>query len=154
MNITEMLDNVIANWETIGHPALLERFVRRNGKEFKAQPFIGHRMEQKQCFMNAAHYSHMMPHYDYVEGFMWREGFPLLIHHAWCTDADNNVIDPTLVDPENCQFFGLMIPQDELNAELIRNGVYGLFDPGRGYNTDLIFQRDPELKELCDAWQR
>ena len=48
------LTTQVAAWERIGHPALLERFILRNGKTFTPRARIGRKRMANQCFMNAA----------------------------------------------------------------------------------------------------
>lgn len=146
MNICSFIEQEIACWSAIQAPALMQRFILRNGKEFKAAPFSGERWEPKQCFYNAAHFRE--PGTMYAEGYAWRPGLPLLIHHAWRVTEDGTVIDPTWTDPEGCQYFGLEFTSEQFFRELSRLEHYGILDTMRGLNLRFMLERDPGLKEF------
>lgn len=146
MTIKEFLTQTVNNWAAIGHPALMERFILRNGKEYTAQPYTGKRGTPKQCYENATHL-HVG---TYAEGYMWRGDLPILIQHAWRV-LDGKVIDPTLDRPEECQYMGIELDAGELFKELDRNKVYGVLDFGHGINHEFMFKRDPELRAIVDS---
>jgi hypothetical protein len=75
------------------------------------------------------------------------------VHHAWVTMNGTDAMDPTL-DAEKYQYLGIAFDTDTLRKELLRNGVYGILDPGLGFNTRLMFQIDPELEAICKNVKR
>jgi len=155
-SIKDMLAQQIANWQCVGHPALIERFVLRNGREFKPAPLMGRRGTPKECFRNAAVRAPAVGG-RYVEGFGYRPGL-ILIQHAWVAVEHGYAMDPTWDRPEECLYFG--VPFDEVvwQAEQDRLGYYGLLDTPTGINVRFLFERDPglaeELAEANPAWAR
>lgn len=140
MDIKAHLEQEYENWKKLGHPAVMQRFVLRNGRQYKAAPYTGKRLPKKECFSNAAH----LRTGDYVEGYATRPDIGILIHHAWCV-KDGVVIDPTWDRPEECQYFGVKFTQAVLYKELIRLDHYGLLDTPRGLNIKFMLQIDPKL---------
>lgn len=145
MNAREILQKNIDMYAQIGHPAIIERFVLRNGKEFKGSPFTGRRWKAKECFRNA---TINQAYGTYVEGYAFRPSIGLPILHAWCV-KDSKVIDGTLDAPETCFYIGVEFPEKEVWKVLNETGYYGLLDPMM-INTKLIFEMDPELKAITE----
>jgi hypothetical protein len=144
-DIKGYLETMVNGYEQIGHPAVMERFVLRNGKVFEAQPYTGKRGKPKQCFQNATH----MHVGTYAEGYMWRESLPIAIHHAWRV-KDGKVIDNTVDRPEERQYIGVELDADELFRELNRYKVYGVLDCGWELNWEFMFTRDPGLETIVN----
>jgi hypothetical protein len=150
MKLREMLQARVAAFATFGHPALMERFVLKNGGAFKGVKFPFpkqvRRGEPNGCFMNAARLIMNNPReeWTYHEGYVLRDGLPLEIHHAWIV-VDGKVVDNTLTDPEECEFLGVPFTRYQLMSELARNKVFGLLDTGRGVNRRLIAKLDPAV---------
>lgn len=153
-----LLEAQVKRWEHLGHPALLERFILRNGHTGKAQkrPKKWRKRPNKECFKNAAEF--VIENADYVKGkhpYIYVEGYALkprlgvLIHHAWAEDEHGNVIDLTWEDPETALYYGVSFSLDDLRDELLKNQVYGLLDLfAGGLNTELMFDTDPELRKI------
>jgi hypothetical protein len=148
-DIAAMLKQQIETWEIIGHQALLERFVYRNGKVFSAVKRIGTKREAKACFMNASHHV-IRRGGSYVEGYVMNKKLNWLFHHAWVTTTGLDAMDPTL-HSKHYEYFGVEFTTDTLRKELVRNEVYGILDPGLGLNTRLMFAIDPELEAICHS---
>jgi hypothetical protein len=148
-DIVEMLDQQIAAWEMLGHPALLERFIRRNGKMFTPVKRIGTKREPKACFGNAANFITRRGG-AYVEGYVFNTQTPWLFHHAWVTTTGNDAMDPTL-NSKKYEYYGVEFAENTVRRELVRNKVYGLLDPGLGLNARLMFEIDPELEAIVHA---
>ena len=144
--ITTHLDQQIAAFEKMGHPCVMERFVKRNGKAYDGAKFSGKRGPKKMCFMNAAKLTWESSDLHYVEGYVMIPGIPLLIHHAWCVTADGAVVDPTIDKPEKHSYFGVTIDANKLGRQLAKLGHYGLLDTPTGINVDFMFAEDPSLK--------
>jgi hypothetical protein len=150
--IRDMLAEQIANWECLGHPALLERFVLRNGKVFAPRKRIGRKRKAKECFSNATKVV-MGGTGTYVEGFTIRTTFPFPLLHAWVTVDGSDAMDPTL-NADEFEYFGVVFDRKILCREIMRSKMYGLLDTGLGNNTRLIFEIDPELEAICTAINR
>jgi hypothetical protein len=148
MNVRTCLEQEIALYEKIGAPAIMQRFILRNGEEFRSAPFTGTRMTPRKCFSNAAELCGEGPAAYYAEGYGWRNDLPIIIHHAWCVDEKGFVIDPTWNDPEDCQYFGFKMKRSELWRRLASQSHYGLLDSGRGFNLKLMQEIDPGMKEF------
>lgn len=153
-SLRDYLTQTSDNWASIGIPALMERFVLRNGREFKGRPLPRSykRGTPKECFSNAIHLVHeTAPRLTYVEGYVLRENLPILIHHAWAIDSRNRVVDVTLENADaTCAYMGVVIPWNEVWRVVKRTKVYGVFDTGRGLNAEWMFERDPPLKALIE----
>lgn len=146
MNIQDKIEEYIKMMGSIGHPALMENFILRNGETMEVGPLVGEQGTPKECFANAT--NAYLENYDstYVEGYMWRAGFPILIHHAWI-EIDGKVMDNTIVDNQACQYYGVRFTRETLKRQLEQNGVYGLLDPGL-INLKLMVECDPGLLDL------
>jgi len=149
MNVRQLIEQEVATWEQLSHPALLQRFILRNGKPFTPAKRIGRKRKAKECFCNATEFV-VRNGGTYVEGLVMNRKIPWLIHHAWVTMGGDDAMDPTL-NAENYEYFGVTFQRGVLTAELVSNKVYGLLDPGLGMNTRLMFALDPELKTICDT---
>jgi hypothetical protein len=151
--IREYLEQTVKNWAVLGHPAIMERFVLRNGKEFAPGPRLGHQGEPNACYSNATKWMLEPPwsprNARYVEGFFLRKSLPIALQHAWVDLGDGKAMDPT-VESEGNYYMGVSFDRKTLREQLRRNKVYGLLDHGHGINTDLIFRLDPELKPIVD----
>lgn len=160
--IIEHLTRHIEAFHTMGHSAPLERFVLRNGKPYKPQPYTKKRGRAKECFSNSTNLMldsirgkrGVPKSLSYVEGFAYRPGlFPML--HAWNSNQVGFAIDSTWERPEGCEYFGVEIPYDILRREILRNEVYnevyGVLDYGL-INIKLMIELDPGMKdELLSA---
>jgi hypothetical protein len=146
--IREALENQIAVYEKIGYPALLERFVLRNGKEMPSMPRIGEKMQDKECFRNAQWFLDSGGKGLYTEGYAIRPSLEMLIPHAWVA-IDGKAMDPTWSNAheEGCEYFGVTFTAKEALKVRRKTRWYGLLDIG-GYNTELIYKMDPELEAI------
>ena len=145
-NLQDGIQQEIDAWAALGHPALLQRFVLRNGKAYAWRPRIGPKLPAKLCFQNAALLA-LKGMGTYVEGLALRPGMGIIIHHAWL-DVDGEAMDPTWEAAEDNQYFGVGIPTPMLQEELLRNGTYGLFDLGTRLNLELMLKIDPDLAQF------
>lgn len=146
-NVEETLRQQVAAWETLGHPALMERFVLRNGRAFMPARRVGRRGRLKQCYANAT--SRVLRHGgEYVEGYTLTCGLP--ISHAWVTLDGVGAMDPTLPADEH-EYFGVVLPTRILTRELGLLGHYGILDTRHGLNHRLMFELDPELESIVSA---
>jgi hypothetical protein len=147
--IKDQLKELVDNWAVLGHPALLENFVLRNGKEFTPRKRIGRKRMMKECFKNAQEFVWENPETTYVEGWVVNSSLPFPIHHAWVTVTGKDAMDPTL-DAKGHEYFGIAFNTRITHSQMLKNKVYGILDPGHGLNYELMFELDPELKTICE----
>ena len=108
----------------MGDPSLVYEFLLAHGKEYSGLPwktFRGsgwRRMKPQHCFENAfvAADRHGL---TYCEGYATTGIFP--VHHAWCLDDDNRVVDFTWREekigrehPSEWQYFGVAFDLTQL----------------------------------------
>jgi len=148
MSIKENLEQSVAAWEFLGVPALLERFVLRNGKAFKPRKRIGRKRKAKMCFMNAFDFVSGNEGTQYVEGFTTTHG--ISIHHAWVTTTGDDAMDPTL-DAAEHEYFGVTFTREQMIESARATGYYSILDQGMGLNAELMFALDPELEQIVKA---
>lgn len=149
----------VKRYAAFKHPAILERFVLRNGHVGvpAPRPKLVKKRKDKECFKNAMDFMMEGPlkrrtagTYTYVEGLAMRLDFGMLIHHAWVEDEKHNVLDLTWREPETALYYGVPFTLQQLVDETSRTGVYGLLDTGM-YNVDLMFRIDPALKDIVET---
>jgi hypothetical protein len=136
---------------------LMQEFLLRNGKLFYSQPKPRrYKMRTpKYCFYNArmlAKRSHGA--LRYAEGYVASSDIPMLIHHAWCVNLDDRVVDNTLQNYQTgesrsalAQYFGMIFPPEIWP----RGGGESMLDSGRGFRIDLWLEIDPGFKEVIDG---
>jgi hypothetical protein len=97
---------------------LMPEFVLREGIDCKAQalPPRYKRRVPKRCFANTAQMLKRARGLTYVEGFVSSPRVPFPVHHAWAINADNEVIDTTLGEPELCAYVGVKFSPAEYAA--------------------------------------
>jgi hypothetical protein len=147
--LQKCLTEQVAGWATLGHAAIMERFVLRNGRAYTPRLRIGRAGRPKQCYANAAKCA-LRGRGTYVEGFVMRPEIGWPIQHAWVSINGDDAMDPTL-DAFNAEYFGVAFGHKVLCRELQRNGVYGMIDTGTGLNMRLMFEIDPELEGIVQA---
>lgn len=148
MNIKDRIQQQIEHMAMIGHPALMERFILRNGQEMTPASEHGERMTPKECFSNATEVMQEYGHCTYVEGYAFRPGLPILIHHAWVMLEDGTAMDPTWDEPDKCHYYGVPFKDEDVASMMVETGYYGMFDHGRGINIDFLLRFDPGLREF------
>lgn len=101
---------------------------------FKAAPLPAsiERGEMRMCYQNASLLAMYRDDLTYVEGFAHCGLIP--VEHAWCVDAQGNVIDPTWDNPEECQYLGVPFKTDFLEESLHAQGMYGIFGGMQPYS--------------------
>jgi len=84
-------------------------------------------MESKMCVRNAYTSALRYKSLTYVEGFAFCKTIGSAIHHAWCIDKDNNVIDVTWED--GIGYYG--IPMSDVYIKKVRKSQgreWGILD--------------------------
>lgn len=153
-NLKSYLTETTKGWAMLGHPAVSERFVLRNGQVFEGRkrPKGYRRGTPKECFSNSARLVQKdLFGLRYVEGYVISKDLPIPILHAWAIDAEDRVIDVTIKEPEKHEYMGVVVSGTELWRELCRLKHFGLIDTGMGLNVRWMFERDPELKAEVEA---
>jgi hypothetical protein len=147
--LPELLQQHVDAFARLGFAALPQRFVLKHGRAFapSSRPRGVRLGEQRACFMNAARLAHHPFGFTYCEGYALVPGVPFPIEHAWVVDAHGRAVDNTLRAREvkGSEYFGVVVPLAVLADELLRTGVYGLFDAGCGPNLPFFERFDPEL---------
>lgn len=147
--IKELIEQDIEAHERIGHPAIAMRFLLRNGRAYEPAPIDEcDRMERGQCFGNAYWHQYWNTS-PYVEGVGWHPKLPMLIDHAW-NEVDGKAYDVTWPSYPGAEYWGVEFSSDELEEEIERTGYHGMINTVRGYNLDLMYARDPELREIVE----
>jgi hypothetical protein len=102
---------------------LLYDFLLRYGKVYEGKPFPKRYVQRtpKACFYNARGLVLAAKGLEYCEGFVARIDLPIPIHHAWAV-REETVIDPTLRDPEKCEYLGISFPRQYLTPRLRYSG--------------------------------
>lgn len=72
------------------------------------------------CYANAV--KKMKFGFDYVEGFAKNKRTGQYIGHAWNIDKNGNHLDFTFTDPENYEYFGVVVPEETVWTVGERNG--------------------------------
>lgn len=119
---------------------LTESFVLRHGQPFSAgvRPSYIKQRPQKECFKNSLELA-LETGLTYVEGYTFRI-IPIL--HAWCIDEDGTVLDPTLRDQEQLEYFGIPFNTDYVLEYAHQSGMYGVLD---NYGLRRIGTDDPVI---------
>jgi hypothetical protein len=147
------MEREVAQWENLGHHALLQRFILITGQPFRAQPLPARyrRAKPRECFGNAiALAKRSKGRLVYVEGYAMRDKLPgLLVHHAWCVDERGDVIDPTWADPEAASYFGRVFSLAEWERETDRTETMSALD-GCGLNHVFMFDAAPGLRDAIE----
>lgn len=154
MDIEGLLKRTIQTWQALGHPALMERFIFRNGRRYKRGPLPRNiaRGKEKECFSNAAKEC-WHSGAKYVEGFGFRPDIPLLFHHAWL-EIDGKAVDPTWKKNKACQYYGVAFDMKTAWEIFEQNGYYGIFDnPATNINLPFMLKYDRGFaKEIEAGW--
>lgn len=110
-------------------PNLYYDFMLAYAREYTIGPdtFAGPRGEQHGCFMNATHLALWNQDLTYVEGKIEIHGVP--IDHAWCIDANDTVVDPTVVDVGQITgYCGVPFKIEYVKRAMRLNKRYGVLD--------------------------
>lgn len=156
MTPREELERYVSMLKQLEVPALVERFVLRNGEEFNPPSYPSpQRMgfKPQMCFKNAYMVASSDPEeYTYVEGFaLTKELYGKMpittIHHAWCVDRWDKIIDPTW-NSRGAAYFGVRFSLDRVYKELSKNKVFGLLITTEMINIRMLFEVDPDLQKV------
>lgn len=143
--VQQYLEGMVEGLDWLGHPALMERFILRNGKPMKGTKLKGALKPMKECFANATRLS-WKGGGRYIEGYALRPDL-IPLHHAW-VEINGKAMDPTWEAPEDTVYFGVPFDTHVVARTTIDSGVFGMLDIGGGINLDLMLEIDPGLAEF------
>jgi hypothetical protein len=103
--------------------------------------------EPKLCFYNSAYLVQKYPGWKYFEGLIFIDRIPIPIHHAWCLNENNQLVEPTIMDNKSLKYIGIEIPLNEYAAETSSLNT-SVFDTGIGRNIPYFLNKDPDLKNM------
>lgn len=110
------------------HGLAVQKFLLQHGQQYEIGPrsFLGSRMTQGMCYMNASHVAFDDPSLKYVEGMVCSYGIP--IDHAWNVDHDGKVVDRTMDNHDGriSDYFGVEFNTEYVRKATLKNGCYGL----------------------------
>ncbi len=120
--------------------------VLREGRGFESVPWRtwhgrGYRRgPERQCFKNAHELAWRVPELTYVEGFATCGLLP--VHHAWCSDAEGRVVDPTWREKDRravkeWEYHGIPLRLAWVDAVTFDKGTYGVLDTSAIYKQPL-----------------
>jgi hypothetical protein len=117
----------------------IERFLLKHGTYHTPAPLPKGilRGVPKACYHNASVLAKRRRNLRYAEGMVYRTGL-IPLHHGWCLDEQGKVVDPTLVDPEMCEYFGIIVPMEQVKAWYIKHKFYGVLDTPWGPNVEFM----------------
>lgn len=136
------LRQIVAGFDTLGHrgSVALQRTILEAGNPYIGS-WQGHRYTarpERRCYQNAARLMKTSRlGLRYCEGYAVRPDLAIPIHHAWCLDRDNRVIDVTWRNAAEAHYLGVAFTRPEY-ARTAPTGSWSLFDTGRGLNLELI----------------
>jgi hypothetical protein len=132
---------------------IFEYFCVRNGKTFSNaiinSKYVGY---PKYCFANAAFFMKTAK-LRYFEGYCMSSKIEFPFHHAWCVDANDQVIEVTLApimkdwDIKDYSYLGVEVSKTDYKKQTSKNNT-SVFDTGHGRNIKYILQIDPGIKQL------
>jgi hypothetical protein len=99
----------------------------------------------KQCFKNSTTGMWDGWELEYYEGYAFHTEIQFAFMHAWNV-KDGKVIDLTLKNPEEYEYYGVKFTPEQIWKEQLKHGVYGMLDIGP-INVDLIRSIDEGLVE-------
>lgn len=128
-----------ARWARGSHA--IEGWLLERGEEFEgvARPPGLRRMQAKACFRNSYELALRSGDLTYCEGFVVTV-VPVLIHHAWCVDAEGEVVEATLADPVGVSYFGIRVPLQALLRVIAATETYGVLYKPEGHE---MIERGP-----------
>ncbi|MCZ1011917.1 hypothetical protein [Streptomyces lydicus] len=77
----------------------------------------------RDCAANAAATEREHPHLAYTEGFTVSADSPVPVAHAWCTDVDGRVVDPTWTALGDSAYLGIVLPPNLRPQAPLNRGV-------------------------------
>lgn len=139
MAIVELLETMVrfSLDQCEGRALPIEQLVLSHGKVMTAIP-TEQTGVKRECFKNAALMAFDDPSLTYVEGVAIGTYIPFPIHHAWCIDAEGNVIDNTWDNPEECEYMGIAFPTRYLRKKIYEKGYYGILSGEFRLNEDVV----------------
>ncbi len=157
MGIRQIIQRDADGWESLGQFALWQRFLLRNGKAYTMRLLPAHeRGTPGYCFFNAGTMLKDFKGGAYVEGMAMTGGL-VPLHHAWVGVGDQAyevTWSPRLVSgkPRTAEYLGVPLTKAQRRKGIGKTGTASAFSDSMSWNTDLIFEIDPELEREMDKW--
>ena len=79
----------------------------------------------QQCYANAARLAFADDGLVYFEGFALQPGL-IPVHHAWCVDADEKVVDTTWSYHPDTEYWGIALQTGFVHKYVLRSEVWGV----------------------------
>lgn len=116
----------------------VEDFLLRHGREFEPSPFPKRysRGGLSQCFHNSrVLVSRAKGNLRYVEGYAMTKEVCIPLHHAWCVDKQDHVVDPTWAREGQTPigYFGVVFPIELVYKVQNKDNLSVLHDWVNGY---------------------
>lgn len=98
-----------------------------SGSYFNESQYPEAKRTPKQCFHNATLLTYRNSNLVYAEGFFCSERLPIPLVHGWCLDTETGeVVDPTINNPEECEYYGLFLDKNTHRKVMFRTEAYGV----------------------------
>jgi len=120
MTITEVLTQQRDQWKLLGAGAwIFYDFVLRHGQAYDGIPLPRRYAKRtpKACFYNARQLVRGSRTLTYCQGYAMNNTLVFPFEHAWALDARGRVIDPTLAEPDQYQYYGIALERSWLRRE-------------------------------------
>ena len=153
MTLQELLETERNVWRGLGTAAwLMQDFILKHGRACKAQakPYRFRWRQMRNCYWNAQEVVDKgRGRYQYAEGYVIREQIPIPILHGWAVDARDRVVDVTLRECAECQYYGIVFTPKQYKS-MRPYGGGPLLDGLHGFQTDNWLKLDPGYKSVVD----
>jgi hypothetical protein len=91
----------------------------------------------KACFQNSRRLARRRAKLRYVEGYVVRPDIGFPIHHGWCINYRDELIDVTIEKPEECTYIGVVFAAHEVVRWATTTST-SLLNTGCGVNIELV----------------
>ncbi|MBT3582496.1 MAG: hypothetical protein HN921_18525 [Bacteroidetes bacterium] len=100
----------------------IDNILNNHGEYFQVAKGIkkGRKFKSGKCYSVAA--IQMGKGFDYVEGYVRVKNNERKVAHAWNRDSEGNHIDFGVNNPEDCEYFGIVIPVKKVYHIGYKNG--------------------------------
>lgn len=159
MTIKDQLTQERDNWKKLeeigGHRLgtyLIHEFVLRNGRHYPGQSLPSNVKPGpiKQCFFNARKIvlaKRYKGKFRYCEGFARARDFSFLFHHAWAITEWAEVVETTLRNPHNYDYYGVWFDQGLITGG---TGWEAVLASEVHYNVDFMCRFDKGFEAVVD----
>jgi hypothetical protein len=163
MTILEQIIQERDNWNITmrmhpgvnGGPQVLHEFVLRNGQYYQGQDLPSNYKYRplKQCFFNASSMAvdrrYRKHPLRYCEGFARARDFSFLFHHGWTINEYGEVIDATLRQGHNYEYYGVWFHR----GDVVASPYASLLCSDTHYDTEFMCRFDTGFEAVLEAWK-